>query len=92
MSPSLPVRGRVHNARPFSAAPAAFVVLATRAAGADSCEVLLRDLIACASIDQLIATAELVRTAIAASFGAGVDVQVFDRANVPVLLSRTEVR
>jgi hypothetical protein len=83
MSRSLPERRIPHNGNALSAAPSAFVVLASRPEGADRSEVLLRDTVV-GSRSAVVALAHLLLPAAVHRFGAGVDVQVLDSGNVPL--------
>ena len=86
MSGSLPVRRSAHNAAALLAAPAAFVVIASRPAGADGCITILRGdhlgTFAGAKRHALIVLDALV----CCYGGIPVDVQVLDGRNVPLFV------
>lgn len=83
MTAALPFRSRDRNSARALAAPAAFVVLASRPRGADATEIVLRDEIV-ADPGRVRWFAGLVLQAAVRRHGAGCDVQVIDGAGAPV--------
>jgi hypothetical protein len=83
MSRSLPVRRSANNAAAISAAPAVFVVIGSRPAGADGCITILRGEHE-GTLAGAIRHALTILDVLASRYvGLQVDVQVLDCRNVP---------